>query len=305
MEDNTIETETTSLTTSESDSSNEKPLPPLPQLENEIKDYLNQMNQNYIDIANNTIEIGKRLILAKSLVKHGQWQSWLQNNFQLSYPTATKFMKCAERFPNVASMQHLNSTQMIQLLALPSIEETEKFIEQKEVAGTPVSDMSVKTLRNEIKQWKSKTEKISSAQSSESENIVTIDITPANSQQNQNITEQTISNEPDDTTLDNSESTEQQSYSESQQPSPEFQQTTDESAHKFNEQEPFIPESPAEVPGTYLIEELSSMTNSLIQHENRNEILQNFAKSNPVQLATTIQNLTAIISELKALSQKE
>ena len=31
----------------------------------------------------------------------------------------------------------------------------EKFIEQKESAGTPVSDMSIRTLRKEIKQCKS------------------------------------------------------------------------------------------------------------------------------------------------------
>ena len=64
MEDNTTKMEATALTTSESTTPNNIDLP---KLENEIKDYLNQVNQNYIDIANNTIEIGKRLILAKSL----------------------------------------------------------------------------------------------------------------------------------------------------------------------------------------------------------------------------------------------
>ena len=38
----------------------------LPQLETEIKHYINQISQN-------VIEIGKRLIQAKSLVQHGQW----------------------------------------------------------------------------------------------------------------------------------------------------------------------------------------------------------------------------------------
>ena len=286
MEDNTTEMETTALTTSESAPPNDINLP---QLENEIKFYLNQISQNII-------EIGKRLILAKSLVQHGQWQTWLQSNFKLSQWSAIKFMNCAERFGKLESIPILNSTQMIALLSLPEAD-TEKFIEQKEVAGTPVSDMSVKTLRKEIKQWKSETEKITPVQPSENKNIETIDITSVNSQQNQNTTEQTISNEPDNTPLDNLVSTEP-IYLEPQQPN-------NESAYKRNEQEPFILKSPAEVPGTYLIEELSSMTTSLIQHENRNEILQNFAKSNPVQLATTIQNLTAIISELKALSQKE
>ena len=96
------------------------------------------MNQSHIEIGNHIIEIGKRLIQAKALLKHGEWLNWLQDNFQLSYPTVTKFMKCAERFPNVAS-NHLTSTQMIQLLALPSAEETEEFIVQKAESGTPIS----------------------------------------------------------------------------------------------------------------------------------------------------------------------
>ncbi|MBR0301700.1 MAG: DUF3102 domain-containing protein, partial [Bacilli bacterium] len=180
MEDNTTEMETTALTTSESAPPNDINLP---QLENEIKFYLNQISQNII-------EIGKRLIQAKSLVQHGQWQTWLQNNFQLSQWSAIKFMNCAERFGKLESIPILNSTQMIALLSLPEAD-TEKFIEQKEVAGTPVSDMSVKTLRKEIKQWKSETEKITPVQPSENKNIETIDITSVNSQQNQNTTEQT------------------------------------------------------------------------------------------------------------------
>ena len=91
----------------------------LEQLTVEIKFYVNQWGQN-------TIEIGKRLIAAKEIVAHGDWQNWLENNFNLSYSTATKFMKCAEKFSNLATSQHLNCSQMFELLALPA-EETEKF----------------------------------------------------------------------------------------------------------------------------------------------------------------------------------
>ena len=93
----------------------------LPQLEVEIKFYLGQTAQNII-------EVGKRLIQAKSLVQHGQWQNWLQNNFQLSKITANRFMQCAERFGNSATSQNLNQSQMIALLSLPDAEETERFI---------------------------------------------------------------------------------------------------------------------------------------------------------------------------------
>ena len=286
MEDNTTEMETTALTTSES-------APPsnidLPQLENEIKYYLNQISQN-------VIEIGKRLIQAKSLVKHGEWLNWLEKNFQLSHTSAKRFMQCAERYSNSATSHHLNQSQMIALLSLPEAD-TEKFIEQKESEGTPVSDMSVKTLRKEIKQWKSETKKIPSAQFSEAKEIDTIDITPVNSQQNQNDTEQITSNESDDTPHDNLVSTEP-TYPEPQQPN-------NESVYKRNEQEPFILESPAEIPGTFLIEEIFDASISLSKRDNKNEIIQSFAKNNPSKLDVVIQNLSTIISELQALRKNE
>lgn len=119
----------------------------LPQLAVEIKFYLGQTAQNII-------EVGKRLIQAKSLVQHGQWQNWLQNNFQLSYQTAAKFIQCAEKFANVVSIRGLNSTQMIQLLALPDAEETERFIAQKAAEGKQVDEMTIRQLRNEIAEYK-------------------------------------------------------------------------------------------------------------------------------------------------------
>lgn len=67
-------------------------------IENEIKFHLGQASQSII-------EVGKRLLQAKSLVKHGEWQTWLENNFKLSYRTAKNFMDCAERFENMQSVQ--------------------------------------------------------------------------------------------------------------------------------------------------------------------------------------------------------
>ena len=92
----------------------------LPQLTIEIKFYLNQTAQNII-------EVGKRLIQAKELVAHGEWQNWLQNNFNLKYTAATRFMQIAERFSNLPTSEHLNTSQMFEMLALPAGDE-EKFI---------------------------------------------------------------------------------------------------------------------------------------------------------------------------------
>ena len=123
----------------------------LEQLTLEVKFYLGQTAQNII-------EVGKRLAQAKELVPHGEWQHWLQDNFQLSYRTAAKFMQCTERFSNVPTSAGLQSSQMFELLALPADEAT-AFIEAKAAAGTPVEDMTVKKLREEVQQWKDKAEK--------------------------------------------------------------------------------------------------------------------------------------------------
>lgn len=123
---------------------------PLDQLATEIRYYSQQASWSII-------EVGKRLIEAKKQVAHGEWETWLERNVGYSQSTATRFMKCAERFGNLATLQDLNPSQTIALLALPE-SETETFIEQKKAEGNPVEDMTVKTLREEIKEWKSKAE---------------------------------------------------------------------------------------------------------------------------------------------------
>lgn len=124
----------------------------LEQLTLEVKFYLGQTAQNII-------EVGKRLAQAKELVPHGEWQNWLKGNFNLSYRTAANFMACAERFSNVQSISLLGSTQMIAMLALPA-DETTAFIDSKAAEGNPVENMTIKTLREEVQQWKSKAEKV-------------------------------------------------------------------------------------------------------------------------------------------------
>ena len=133
------------------ETSSQQPAPTLEQLTLEVKFYLGQTAQNII-------EVGKRLAQAKELVPHGEWQNWLQDNFQLSYRTAAKFMQCTERFSNVPTSAGLQSSQMFELLALPADEAT-AFIEAKAAAGTPVEDMTVKKLREEVQQWKDAAEK--------------------------------------------------------------------------------------------------------------------------------------------------
>ena len=113
----------------------------------EIKRYMKQTGENII-------EIGKCLIEAKKQVPHGEWGDWLSINIDFTQNTANRFMRCAERFSNCAPAHNLNSSQMFELLALKS-SDTEKFIDVQANAGTPVENMSKKTLREEVKKWKS------------------------------------------------------------------------------------------------------------------------------------------------------
>ena len=286
MDDDFTESDTTTIIISEPTSVNNTTLP---KLEEEIRFHLEKMNQSYIEIGNHTIEIGKRLIQAKALLKHGEWINWLQDNFQLSYPTATKFMKCAERFPNVALMQHLTSTQMIQLLALPSAEETEEFIVQKAESGTPISDMSIRTLSKEIKQWKSAKEEITPVQSNENEqDIIVKDTAPS---QNPDSSDSPIQNEPATITLNNHDS--------------ETQPTINENLKSNCIEEQSVSKTNSEIQGTNLIEEIFNLSVSLMQQDNRNELLQNFAKNNPEQLPAVIRNLNIIASELQTMIKND
>ena len=140
----------------------ETPKPTLPMLELEIKFYLQKT-------AENVVEIGKRLILAKELVEHGEWANWLESNFHLTKRSAENFINIADRFGNQPNSTNAKSisqidiltfkpTQLIAMLALPTGDE-EKFIAEKSAEGTPVEDMTVKKLREEIKEWKARAEK--------------------------------------------------------------------------------------------------------------------------------------------------
>ena len=138
------------------------------------KDDLSSMNldsltleiNQYLNIARySVIEVGKRLILAKKLVPHGEWANWLKDNFNLKRQMAQNFMNIAERFGKNESDSYYQSignidisafkpTQLIALLALPKGKE-KTFIETKAAEGIPVADMSVKKLNSEIKKFSS------------------------------------------------------------------------------------------------------------------------------------------------------
>lgn len=108
-------------------------------------------------ILNNSIEIGHRLVEAKSMVSHGEWGSWLKSYVDYSQSTANNLMKIFEEyganqlslFGSEAKSQalgNLSYTQAIVLLGLPE-EQREEFVK-----GNDLESMSTRELKQAIKE---------------------------------------------------------------------------------------------------------------------------------------------------------
>lgn len=103
------------------------------------------------------IEIGKRLVEAKSMVEHGQWGKWLAEKVDYSQSTANNMMKLYQEYgtgelnlfdnwTNSEAFGKLSYSQHLALLALPFGERAE-FAEQNQVA-----DMSTRELEKAIRE---------------------------------------------------------------------------------------------------------------------------------------------------------
>lgn len=102
------------------------------------------------------IEIGRRLMEAKSVVDHGGWMKWLEEKVDYSQSTANNLMKLYQEYgtgevnlfdnwTNSEAFGKLSYTQHLALLALP-FEERAEFAENHQVA-----DMSTRELEKEIR----------------------------------------------------------------------------------------------------------------------------------------------------------
>ena len=107
-------------------------------------------------ILNYAIEIGRRLKEAKSLLEHGEWGEWLENEVDFSRSTANNFMKIFEEYgakqvslfgdTNSQTLGNLPYTHALKLLAVPA-EEREEFVEEHHV-----EDLSSRELDRLIKE---------------------------------------------------------------------------------------------------------------------------------------------------------
>lgn len=124
---------------------------------NVIAGEINAIKQEVRDTAiRGAIEIGKRLLEAKSLVPYGSWGKWLEENVDYSERTAQDLMRIANEYgrrETQALAEIQNTTQAVLLLALDS-GERERFVQEHDMAK-----ISTRELEAEIAELKKEREK--------------------------------------------------------------------------------------------------------------------------------------------------
>ncbi|MGF1523898.1 MAG: DUF3102 domain-containing protein [Leptolyngbyaceae cyanobacterium] len=106
-------------------------------------------------------EIGQRLVEVRAQLKHGQFESWLKNEFGWSRRTAYNFIGVYEAFRESASFAQIDiATSALYLLAAPSTPQSirEEFIERAERG----EKITYKDLHRVIKSEKDAAEDLSS-----------------------------------------------------------------------------------------------------------------------------------------------
>lgn len=103
------------------------------------------------------IEVGRRLVEAKSMVAHGEWGTYLREELGYSQSRANDLMRIFDAYAadqmrldgdNLKSQAfgNLSYTQALALLALPSEEEREAFVESHDMSA-----MSTRELQEELR----------------------------------------------------------------------------------------------------------------------------------------------------------
>ena len=117
----------------------------------EIRRQANTMAMMY------AIEIGRRLVEAKSMLDHGEWGDWLKNEVDFSQSTANNLMRLFEEYgesqisifgavSNSQTIANLPYSKALMLLSLPA-EEREDFAEE-----VGAEDLSVRELKEAIRE---------------------------------------------------------------------------------------------------------------------------------------------------------
>lgn len=110
------------------------------------------------------VEIGRRLVEAKSVLAHGEWGKWLSDEVEFSQSTANDYMKLFEEYgnnqltffgavTNSGTFANLPYTKALKLLAVPA-EERESFAKEVDAENISVRklDIAIKERNEAIKE---------------------------------------------------------------------------------------------------------------------------------------------------------
>lgn len=100
-----------------------------------------------VNIACELIEIGKNLIEAKDLVKHGEWAAWLEEHVGFTQRTAQNYMKLARTFGDWEGSDKLTGIEASKLFLLSEMNPDDRmsFLDTHDVKA-----MSVREMKDEL-----------------------------------------------------------------------------------------------------------------------------------------------------------
>jgi hypothetical protein len=126
---------------------------PVPVEQNQLGQLVAEIKILSQQTAANIIEIGKRLIDAKEQVGHGNWERWLEANFEFTDRTAQRFMKAAEEVGKTTSLSALSPTKIFALLDVPAADREAFIAQPHEVNGQQktVDEMTTRELSEAIR----------------------------------------------------------------------------------------------------------------------------------------------------------
>jgi hypothetical protein len=96
--------------------------------------------------AQRAVALGKLLLKAKALVRHGQWEEWVATNTNLSERAAQRCMSLASgeallaaKAPNLAGMTMTDAVKVLEELREPDAPRTRPTRQQRSSRGDPVA----------------------------------------------------------------------------------------------------------------------------------------------------------------------
>lgn len=115
-----------------------------------LQEITKRLHANLADTVSHLVDIGRDLIQAKELVGHGNFSTWLLDNFELTDQTARNFMHVASVFGDRVEMLKRMSLGSVYLLSAPSTSEQVRQIALQRVEdGEKLTRKDIQALREQ------------------------------------------------------------------------------------------------------------------------------------------------------------